>query len=821
MIWFERLQSKLNPWRWRFYTTENSSYMDISRRFSEAMKTCANNGNITEARTIHAHLVTMGLCLSSTFLQNHLMTTYSNLGCINDSLLVFQRIVSPNVFSRNTLITGLCNGGWLDDARKLFDEMVLRDCVSWNAMMSGYIQKGLFRDALILFSSMMANDSLCRPNQFSMSAALKACGGIGDGQLSKQLYCSSVKLCFLIDPHVGISILDMFIKCGKMNLAAGHFSQMKTPDLLCWNAMIIGYSKSGRGVEQAVKVFDEMPERDIVSWNTILSILSQHGHGKRTLPMLLQMDSHGFEPDSVTYTTILSALAASSELNWGRHLHARILKRLTDTLDVYIGSALIDMYAKHKCLRIAKRVFDGLPCQNTVSWTSIIAGSSQLGFITESFSLFNQMRRDGVELDQFTLATVLATCEDLRHLTTLHCLSMKLSLDFYIPVSNALLTSYAKHGSITTAGYIFDSMTDRDVISWTSMVTLYSQAGDISSAVSYFNKTPERNLVTWNSMLAGHIQLGYQEDGIKLFISMHRDGKVKPDWVTFVTLLSACADSGSLQLGEQIIPLSTKTGFESDTSVRNGIVTMYSKCGKVGEADLAFMSIVNKDLVSWNSIISGYAQNGLGSKALEVFETMLSEHRPDHITFIAVLSGCSYAGLVEEGRFYFNSMNRVHNISPNIEHFACMVDLLGRAGQLDEAKELIAEMPFPPSAAVWGALLSASRIHGQTETAEHAIRNLLRTNSDDSGSYTLLANIHSYCGNSDCVAEIRKTMRERGIRKIPGCSWIEMRNRVHVFTSHDMNHDRTDTILEILDHIAIFSKVSELDQIVISENDWW
>ncbi|OVA01084.1 Pentatricopeptide repeat [Macleaya cordata] len=783
------------------FSTEKS-YMGFSQKFSEAMKACGNQRSISNAKKLHAHLISTGF-ISSVFLQNHLLNMYSKCGSIEDSSRVFNEIENPNVFSWNTMINGLSDLGMLDKARHLFEEMPERDCVSWNSVMSGYFQTGKSEETIKVFF-LMLRDSSCNPDPFSFSCVMKACGNLRLLELGFQLHCLAKKFDFGRDPYIETSILDMYVKCGAMDLADKVFQWIPNPSLFCWNSMIYGYSKSS-GVGRAVELFDQMPERDIVSWNTIISILSQHGFGVKTLSTFMEMWVHGFRPNSMTYASVLSSCASILDVKWGRHIHARIV-RSEASLDVFIGSGLIDMYAKCGYLKAAKRVFDNLPEQNAVSWTSLIGGFAQFGLEEEALVLFNQMRKVPVASDQFTVATILGACSSRKYTcfgTQLHAYSIRIGLDSAIPVNNALVTMYSKCENIQMASHVFRSMPVRDVISWTAMITAYSQIGDVEIAREYFNKMPKRNVITWNSMLAAYVQHGYWEEGFNLYKVMLREEIVKPDWITFTTLFGACADSAAVRLGNQIIAQSAKTGLDFNVSVANGIVTMYSKCGRIEEAREIFNSIVNKDLISWNTMITAYAQNGQGQKAVQIFENMLkSGIVPDYISYIAVLSACSHSGLISDGKYYFDSMTRNHGISPRSEHFACMVDLLGRAGLLEEANKMIEEMPIQPSSGVWGALLSACRIHGNTKLAEFAAKNLLELDLEDSGSYVLLANTYAEAGKLDGVAKVRKLMRERGIRKNPGCSWIEAGNRVHVFTVDDTNHPQINDVHRKLEEVV-------------------
>ncbi|KAE8037377.1 hypothetical protein FH972_009966 [Carpinus fangiana] len=778
------------------------SYMELSQKFYEAMKACASLKSTPIAQKLHAKLISTGLD-SSIFLQNHLLHLYSNCNLINDACRVFMNIEHRNVFSWNTMISGLVGSGRMSEAEKMFEEMPERDPVSWTSMMSGYFHNGQPENTVNMFSWMI-RDGNCVDDPFSFTCAMKACGSLGYVKLALQLHGLVEKFDFGSNMYMAIqnSIMDMYIKSGNVSHAERVFLRIPDPSLFCWNSMIYGYSKL-YGVESALDLFNRMPERDYVSWNTMISIFSQHGFGVQSLSMFVEMWNQAIRPNSMTYATVLSACTSIYDLEWGVHLHSRIV-RMEPAVDVSVGGGLVDMYAKCGCLESARRVFESLMEQNAVSWTSLISGYAQFGLEEEALILFNQMRKAPVALDDFALATVLGVCSGQKYVSIgeqLHGYTIKSGMDNSVAVGNAVVTMYAKCGNAQKANHAFELMRIRDIISWTAMITTFSQIGDIEKAHKYFDKMPERNVITWNSMLSTYTQHGFWEEGLKLYTIMQRQG-VKPDWITFATSISACADLAILKLGIQIVTQAEKLGFCSNVSVANSVVTMYSRCGRIEEAQKVFDMIYEKDLISWNAIMAGYAQNGQGRKVIDIFENMLKmKCSPDHISYVSVLSGCSHSGLITEGKHYFYSMTKDFGISPTSEHFACMVDLLGRAGLLEEAKNLINGMPFKPNVAIWGALLGACRTHRDSELAEFAVRNLLELEVEDSGSYILLANTYLDSGKLEGVADVRKLMREKGMHKIPGCSWIEVKNRVHVFTVDDTNHPQIKDVYRMLEEI--------------------
>ena len=599
------------------------------------------------------------------------------------------------------------------EARKLFDEMPLTDVCSCNTLMSGFFRNGEYRQTLILFISMLRNSDL-HPNSISFSCAMKASGALGSPpELAFQLHGLVTKFSFLFDATIKNSILDMYVKCGFIDHATRQFDSIENPTVFCWNSLIFGLSRYSLTFERARELFHRMPQRNIVSWNTMISSLHQHGHRMEALSMFSEMNSQVFRPDAVTYEIILRVCAAIPDEKLGRHLHARVIK-LSSTQDVYLGGALVNMYAKTGDLVAARKIFDGLIEADLASWTSIISGFAQSGNVKNATDLFNQMRHMLFSPDEINLSAVLGAClsKDQSNLgIQLHALSIKMGFDSSTAVANALTLMYARTGRFNDARIIFSSMPSRNVVSWTTMVMFYGHTGNLVEALLTFREMPTRNVAAWNAILASFMQNDRVEEGFKMYMSMLREEESLPDSITFTILFSACADLGMLCLGSQLFSQGIRFGVDCDLSVANALVNFYAKCGIIEEAVKIFDFISRKNLVSWNIMISGYAQNGMGRKAIEAFKSILMTGiNPDRVTFIGLLSACRHSGLVEEGKYYFDSMLKNHDILPGNEHIACMVDLLGRSGRLGEAKMVIDDMEGDLTPEIWVALLSNCRL---------------------------------------------------------------------------------------------------------------
>uniref|UniRef100_UPI0040747504 Synthetic PPR-DYW protein n=1 Tax=synthetic construct TaxID=32630 RepID=UPI0040747504 len=511
----------------------------------------------------------------------------------------------------------------------------------------------------------------------------------------------------------------------------------------------------------------------VFSWNSKIRGYARNGQPEEALSLYSQMRRSGIKPDNYTFPFVLKACASLSSLKEGKQIHGHVIKSGFES-DVYVQSALIDMYAKCGELEDARKVFDEMPERNVVSWNAMISGYAQNGQSEEALELFREMQQEGIKPSEFTFCSVLSACASLGSLEMgkqIHGYVIKSGFESIVFVGNALIDMYAKCGSIEDARKVFDEM-------------------------------PERTVVSWTAMISGYAQNGQSEEALELFREMQREG-VKPDEVTLPSVLSACANLGALEQGKQIHAYVIKSGFESDVFVGSALIDMYAKCGSIEDARKVFDKMPERDVVSWNAMIAAYAQHGHGKEALQLFQQMQQEGvKPSEVTFTSILSACSHAGLVDEGHHYFESMSPDYGITPRVEHYGCMVDLLGRAGRLDEAEDLIKSMPFQPNVVVWGTLLGACRVHGDVERGERAAERILELDPESAAPYVLLSNIYAAAGRWDEAAKVRKLMKERGVKKEPGCSWIEVNNKVHEFVAGDKSHPQTKEIYAELERLS-------------------
>lgn len=422
--------------------------------------------------------------------------------------------------------------------------------------------------------------------------------------------------------------------------------------------------------------------------------------------------------------------------------------------------------------------------------------------------------------NEFVYPYVLKSCpEVVKHLGTelVHTQIVKSGFDKYPVVQTALLDSYARFGSdLGTARRLFDEMTDRNVVSWTAMVSGYARLGEMGIAMAMFEGMPdrERDVPSWNAVIAGCTQNGLFSEAVSLFRRMADvgvEGKGcgnRPNQVTVVCGLSACGNTGMLQLGRCIHGYIYRNRLNCDLFLLNSLVDMYGKCGSLKEARRVFDQTSKRSVTTWNSMINCFALHGQSGEAIGVFEEMVKcviDVKPDAVTFVGLLNACTHGGLVEQGRYYYELMTRGYAIEPQIEHYGCLIDLLGRAGRFDEAMEVIRQMRMPPDVVVWGSLLNGCKIHGRIDLAEFAVRKLIKLDPNNGGYGVMLANVYVESGKWDEVRKLRKTLKEQNSHKTPGCSWIEVDNQVHQFCSVDTAHPRTEEIYTVLDCLVGFS----------------
>ncbi|XP_022720069.1 pentatricopeptide repeat-containing protein At3g12770-like [Durio zibethinus] len=649
--------------------------------------------------------------------------------------------VSIHHFLASNLVKSYSELGCLGIARKVFDQISQPKPILCNSMLNGYLRNKCYKETIELF------DLMCSFHlgfdSYSCNFVLKACMELGNFEKGREVIKRAVDRRVDGDRFLGSSMISFFMKFGDFNGARRVFNRMVERDVVCWNSMIGGYVKGCYYVE----AFD----------------------------LFLKMILYGVRPSAITMVSLVQACGGMRNLELGKCVHGFVLG-LGIGSDVLVLTALIDMYSKMGEHKSARLVFDSMPAKNLVSWNVMISGYVQNCLVHESFDLFRKLVITGAGFDSGTIISLLQGCAQVADLES---------------------------GKVLH-GYIFRRGLNMNLILSTAIIDLYSKCGAIKEATFVFEGMKERNVITWTAMLVGLAQNGHAEDAIKLFGQMKEEG-VAANSITLVSLVHSCAHLGSLKKGRSVHAQLFRHGYAFDVVNRTALIDMYAKCGKINYAERVFKDgSLFKDVILWNSMITGYGMHGQGHEALDIYSRMLEEGlKPNHTTFISLLSACSHSGLVKQGRSLFLSMESDHNIRPTEKHYACYVDLLSRAGHLEEAGALIKQMPFQSSGEVFEALLSGCRTHKNIDIGIKTADYLLSLDATNAGIYVMLSNIYAEARRWDAVDHIRGLMRRRGLKKTPGYSLIEVGKQVHTFFAGEDSHPNSVEISQILENLRL------------------
>ncbi|KAI3410230.1 uncharacterized protein J3R85_018925 [Psidium guajava] len=507
---------------------------------------------------------------------------------------------------------------------------------------------------------------------------------------------------------------------------------------------------------------------DSFSWGCLIRFLSQHGQFREACSAYGEMQKLGLCPSTFAVSSALRACARIEDIVGGRLVHAQVNKYGFSGC-VYVQTALVGLYSRLGEMQTAQKVFDEMPKRNVVSWNSILFGYLRLGNLDMARNHFSEIPEKDV-ISWNSMISGYAKAGDMTRAGVLFQQMPERNSASW----NAMLSGYVDCGNIELARELFDAMPQRSEVSWIAMIGGYSKCGDVKSARLLFDQLGEKNLLVYNAMIACYAQNGRPTEALQLFNGMIKHGaKIVPDKITFSSIISACSQLGDLKFGSWIELQMEKLGIETDDHLATALIDLYAKCGSICKADELFNSLKKKDLVAYSAMILGYAVNGKAVDAIKLFEEMVDARIcPNSVTFTGLLTAYSHTGLVEEGYRSFNSMKN-YGLVPAADHYGIMVDLLGRAGHLEDACNLIKTMPMQPHAGVWGALLLACRSHNNVETGEIAARHCCKLEPDRAGYRSLLSNIYASVGRWTDAKQIREVVEEKASAKIPGYSWLE------------------------------------------------
>lgn len=785
---------------------ENSNNVYGSNDFSSAqrkeaigilLEACGKHKEIEIGRKIH-ELVSKSTQLSNDFVLNtRLISMYSMCG-------------SPS------------------DSRSVFDDLKNKNLFQWNAIVSAYTRNELFEDTLKIFVEMVSNSEF-NPDNFTLPCVIKSCAGILDVDLGKAVHGMAVKMGLVMDVFVG-------------------------------NALVAMYGKFGC-VDDALKLFDKMPQRNVVSWNSMISVLSDNGLVMEGFELFREMMEceEGVKPDVATMVILIPMCSVEGDAEKGLMIHGLAVKLGLDQ-ESMVNNALIDMYLKCGFLSEAEILFGRTNRDNVVSCNTMIRGLSTQGYIAGTFDLLREMasKEQKMKINDVTVLNALPACvekSELLQLKELHCYSVRHGFKYNELIANGLISAYAKCGSFRSAELVFDSLCTKTVSSWNALISGYAQNGeprkaltlfvkmvssglkpdwftlgslllacadlkslhqgkeihgyllrnglerDLSIAISLlsfyfdcgksasaqilFNMIEDKSLVSWNAMISGYLQNKLANEALVLFRQMISSG-IHPCRIAIASVMEACSQLSASRLGKEAHCYSLKTRIMDGVFISCSVIDMYAKTGFQEQSRRIFDRLREKGVASWNAVMGGYGIHGHGEEAMELFEKMQSFGlKPDSITFIGILMACSHSGMVEEGLKYFDLMRNYHKMEPKLEHYACIVDMLGRAGRLDEAYELINAMPEEPDTRIWSSLLSSCRTHGALDLGEEVAEELLDLEPNKPENYILLSNLYAGAGKWNDVRRTRQRMKDVGLQKESACSWIEIQGKVHSFVVGD------------------------------------
>ncbi|KAM7279868.1 hypothetical protein ACFE04_007002 [Oxalis oulophora] len=750
----------------------------VTKALSSTTTTHTSSSNCKQLHSIHALIITLGFH-QSPFFTGKLITKYSQRKNTITALSVFNQITTKtNVFL-------------------------------WNSIVRALTQNGLHSKALEYYNTMCTINVL--PDKYSFPCVINACAGLSDIEMGNVVYKRVLDMGFGSDLYIGNALVDMFSRFGDLEKARKVFDEMSHRDIVSWNTLISGYSANGFwdeslemfldlrmngflpdkyslssvlsacggliavtegqiihglvekiGVEldvavsngllsmyfkfdrlaDAEKLFDMMGFKSFVSWNVAITGFSQLGLYEKSITLFKKMlKSH--TADLLNVTSVLRACRNLKDLEFGKFVHDYMIRHGYQH-DTTACNFLIDMYAKCGNLSSSRDVFDNMKDKDSVTWNSLINGYFRDGGFDEGIKLFKMMKMDFVpdSVTYLMLLTSSTQSSDLEQGRIFHSEIMKWGFDSELAVGNSLIDMYAKCGSMDDSIMVFKSMEIHD-------------------------------LVTWNTIIAACVHAGNLSMGSEMITKMRKE-QVVPDIATMLGILPMCSSLTAQVIGREIHGCIFRLGLENNVPVGNALIEMYAKCGNLNYSIKTFEFMKIKDVITWTALIFSFGMHGDGEKALRAFTKMeASGIIPDHIVFVSIIYACSHSGLVLEGLDFFNRMKKDYKIDPRMEHYACVVDLLSRSGQLTAAEEFIQSMPMEPDASIWGALLSACRESDGIGISERVSEKIMKLESDDSGYHVLVSNVYAGLGKWDQARMIRKFINARGLKKDPGCSWMD------------------------------------------------
>lgn len=653
-----------------------------------------------------------------------------------------RRGLENDVFVASTLIDMYSRCGSLWDARLVFEKLETRDVVVWNAMISAYAHHRLGDEVLHLYGRMLLKGMT--PHKTTYVSVLKACGNSGSGQEGKRIHAQIMERGCDSDAFVGGALMDMYVKGG--NVAAAH------------------------------SVFNRLARKSVVTWNILIGGYVRQGLGHEALDLFKAMQQEGVEPDTVTFVSTLKACGRSQAIAEGKNIHAIILCAGLER-DLFVASALMDMYARCGFLEGARELFDRLETRDVVVWNAMVAAYVRRGLGQDGIDLYFAMQETGVTPNNVTYVSALNACSSI----------------------GAIQEGRQIHADIVARRGVMDESVGN------ALVDMYVTCGSLGDARNILDGLPTTDSRMWSTMLTGYSQQGLPHDALDLYKKMQQYGMSPANAATYVSILKACANLGALQEGRKVHAHMAGTVLELDNFIGSTLIDMYCKCGDLDSARAVFEKLPAKDVVAWTALIHGYSQHKDCEAALGCFDQMRNQGIvPDAATFTSVFVACSYVSKVDEGERYFTMMTEEYGITPAIQHHTAMVDLFSRSGHLDRAHSLLLSMETAFHAAgCWRSLLNGCKSYCNRELGRLCFNRLVELEPGQAAGYVLMANIYANEGMWQDVDIIQKLKRSAGAQKKPALASIEIKNQVHEFIVGEKRFSEAD---------AVYGKLKTLSQ---------
>ncbi|KAK7831951.1 pentatricopeptide repeat-containing protein [Quercus suber] len=701
----------------------------------------------------------------------------------------------PNEYLKTKLLILYVKSGDLGTAHVLFDNLREKSLVSWNAMIAGYVQKGLEEVGLNLYYKMRQTGFI--PDQYTFASVFRACATLATLEHGKQAHGVMIKCQIRENVVVNSALMDMYFKCSSLSDGHRVFDKSLNRNVVMWTALISGYGQHGKVVEVLESFHRMKTEGFKPNYVTFLSVLSACSHGGLLDEGWAYFSSmnkdYGIQPRGQHYAAIVDLLGRAGRL---QEAYEFVLNSPCKEHSVIWGALLgaCRLHGDMNLVKLAAKKFFELEPENPGKYVVLSNAYATSGFWENAAEVRAVMRESGIIKEpgysrievqngsQFFFKGDKQSKELYELIREMTCILRDAG---YVPDLKSGRSTYGSVAIIKSnkdTRYGLDSIVTHDGAKLPCLAL-----PDLSSFRQKFglDAYDQKSLVSWNAMIAGYVQKGLEEVGLNLYYKMRQTGFI-PDQYTFASVFRACATLATLEHGKQAHGVMIKCQIRENVVVNSALMDMYFKCSSLSDGHRVFDKSLNRNVVMWTALISGYGQHGKVVEVLESFHRMKTEgFKPNYVTFLSVLSACSHGGLLDEGWAYFSSMNKDYGIQPRGQHYAAIVDLLGRAGRLQEAYEFVLNSPCKEHSVIWGALLGACRLHGDMNLVKLAAKKFFELEPENPGKYVVLSNAYATSGFWENAAEVRAVMRESGIIKEPGYSRIEVQNGSQFFFKGD------------------------------------